>query len=71
MTKPIFIKIDEYEDIKDILQLIRNKIGEAKDTLGKLHQLKFEEDTELEAWKAEIDEIEKRIGSIGKNAFGE
>jgi len=65
-TAPVFVKIDEYKNVLDIIQVLKGKVKDAKDILGKIHQLKSEEDSELEEWTAELDEIEKRIESIDK-----
>lgn len=65
-TAPVFVKIDEYKNVLDVIQVLKNKVREGKDILAKIHQLKSEEDSELEEWSAEIDEIEKRIDSMDK-----
>ena len=67
--KPIFVKIDTYDDIKDIMNIIKRKIAEAKGTLDRIHQLRHEEEAELEAWQNEIEDVEKRVSSIDKGLF--
>ena len=39
---PVFVKIEEYKDVLDVLELIKNKIIQAKDVLGKINELKNE-----------------------------
>jgi uncharacterized protein Yka (UPF0111/DUF47 family) len=65
-TAPVFVKIDEYKNVLDIIQVLKGKIKEAKDVLEKVYQLKSEEDAELEEWSAELEEIEKRIDGIDR-----
>ena len=48
-TAPVFVKIDEYKDVIDVLHLIRTKIAEAKKTLAQINELKNREDNELSA----------------------
>ena len=60
----VFVKISEYKDILDILELIKNRMHEAKVTLGNLNELKKEEDSELEMWNSTINELEKKIENI-------
>lgn len=67
--KSMFVKIDEYEDVVGLLNTIKNKINDAKETLDKINQLKTEENTELEAWKNELDEVEKNIARMDKELF--
>ena len=45
------------------------KLEEAKETLGKLNELKNEEDAELELWHAGIDEVERKVEFIDKALF--
>lgn len=64
---PVFIRIDEYKDIVNILGLIKSKVEEAKSILAKLNQLKNEEDSELEVWHSELEEVERKINFIDKS----
>ena len=66
---PVFVKVDEYKDILDILNLVKDKLNEARTTLNKINKLKNEEDNELNLWRSELDEIEKRIGFIDNTLF--
>lgn len=66
---PIFVKIDEYKDVLDITGMIRNKLDEAKKTLGKINELKNHEDSELESWGRALSEIERKIDFIDKALF--
>lgn len=67
MQDSIFVKIDEYRDIIDILNLTKEKLKEAQKTLETIEHMKNQEDSEIENWKSEIDEVEKRLESISKN----
>lgn len=66
---PVFVKIDEYDDILDVINLIKNKIDQAKNLLGKIDELKNEEDAELDLWKANLEEVERRVSSINNSLF--
>ena len=61
---PVFIKIDQYKNVLDIIEVLKAKVREAKNQLGKIQQLKNQEDSELEEWSSELMEIEKRIDGI-------
>lgn len=69
METPVFIKIEEYKDVLDILELSKTKIKEARDILEKINKLKNAEDTELDDWHSSINDIEKRITFINKTLF--
>ena len=63
---PVFVKIEDYKDILDILELIKNKLNEAKETLGNLNELKNEEDSELELWRSTLNDIERKVENIDR-----
>ena len=66
---PVFVRIDEYKDVLDVMELIRDKIGEAKDILGKITELRNEEDAEIELWDSTIREVEKKIEHTDRMLF--
>lgn len=61
---PIFVKVDEYKDVLDILDLVKNKIHDAKTTMHEINDLKNQEDSELAIWANEIADIERKIEFI-------
>jgi hypothetical protein len=67
--KNVFIKIEEYNDILDIITLINEKVKEARLVLGKLNELKNQEDNELSAWKNSLDEVERKLKYIDQSLF--
>lgn len=66
---PVYVRVNEYKDILEIVNLIKEKLKEARVTLSKINNLKNEEDNELSLWNAEIDEIEKKVEFIDKTLF--
>lgn len=66
---PVFVKIDEYKDVLDIMNMIKNKIEDAKETLGRINELKNEEDAELEMWHTGLEEVERKVTFIDKVLF--
>ncbi|MBI2545621.1 hypothetical protein HYV81_00385 [Candidatus Woesearchaeota archaeon] len=66
---PVFIKIEEYKDIREIIELLKLKIEQAKKTLEKVNQLKQQEDAELSSWQSGLAEIEKKLGEIDDNLY--
>ncbi len=61
---PVFVKIDEYEDVLDLIGTVRKKIENAKEILMKINDLKNEEDQLLEQWQTGLSEIEKKVEYI-------
>ncbi len=67
---PVFVKIEEYKEVLDIIDVIKSKLGSARDTLKQITTLKEEEDRELAAWAGNIDDIADRVEGIDKAIFG-
>jgi hypothetical protein len=66
---PVFVKIDDYKDILDVLDLIKDRLGEAKRTLADINELKNDEDAELELWNSTLNEIERKLDGIDRTLF--
>lgn len=66
---PVFVKVDEYKEILDVLDMIKAKVKEIRDTLGGINALRNDEDAELAMWNNTINEIERKIESIDKIMF--
>ena len=58
---PVFVKIDEYNDVLNLIRTVRRKLDEAKDTLIRINDLKNEEDHQLELWQNTLNEVEKKV----------
>ena len=63
---PVFVKVDEYKEILDVLDLIKSKISEIRETLGGISEIRNEEDAEVSMWNSTIDDIEKKISDIDR-----
>ena len=66
---PVFVKVDEYKEILDVLDMIKGKVKEIRGTLGSINELRNEEDAELAMWNTTINEIEKKIEGINRIMF--
>ncbi len=66
---PIYIKIEDYKDVLDIINLIKQKMKDAQSTLGKINELKKQEDREIELWNHTLDEIERKVDFIDRSLF--
>jgi len=66
---PVFIKVEEYKDVLDIIDLLQEKVREARAVLGKINELKAEEEAELELWNNTLNDVEARLDFIDKSMF--
>lgn len=61
---PVFIKIDDYNDVLELVKIVRRKLDDAKSTLLRINELKNEEDHQLEMWQNTLSEVEKKVDFI-------
>lgn len=66
---PLFIKIDDYKDVIDILRLLKVKVKDGKDLLAEINTLKNEEDVELAQWGQELLDVERKLDTLEKSLF--
>ncbi len=58
---PVFVRIDEYKDVLEVLNLLNAKLVKAREIIEKINGLKAEEDAELEMWQKELGDVEKKM----------
>jgi len=66
---PVFIKIDSYNEVLDIIDVVKAKMKKCKNTLDEIDQLKTEEDEQIMDWKNIIDDISEKVYFIDKTLF--
>ena len=64
---PVFVKVEDYKDIVDVVALMREKISQAKFLLDKIAEVKAKEDAELAEWSHDLEEIENRVSIIDRS----
>jgi len=65
----VFVKISEYNEIVESLELIKDKLSEAKKALGDINELKNDEDSEISLWSSTLEDIEKKVEDIDNKLF--
>jgi len=66
---PVFVRIEDYKDVLDIMELIKAKILESKQIIEQINVLKNQEDSELELWHNELGDVERKIEYMDKTLF--
>jgi tetrahydromethanopterin S-methyltransferase subunit G len=61
---PVFVKVEEYKEVLELMQVIDRKLEDAKDTLLRINDLKNEEDHLVEQWQNGLADIEKKVEFI-------
>lgn len=66
---PVFVKIEDYKDIVDLLALIKDRLKQAKFLLDKVKEIKDQEDAEIRTWAKELDDVDIRINEVDRALF--
>jgi len=61
---PVFIKIDNYKEVIELLHVIQGKIDEAKDYLDRIHDLKNAEDEKINQWVEVVRNLDKKVDFV-------
>lgn len=69
--KPLFVKIEDYKDAVYTIDKIKAKLKEADAVLEELSKIRRQEDTQLEDWRHDIENIKSKLLEIDKTLFGE
>jgi uncharacterized protein Yka (UPF0111/DUF47 family) len=63
----VYVKLDEYNDIKDIVSLMKAKLKQARYLLNNVAELKKREDSQIESLSSEINHVEERVDNVDKS----
>ena len=63
-SNPVFVKIEKYKEILELIEVIDKKIMNANQLLAQLEELKQKEDEDIASWQRDIEEVEHKIGII-------
>ncbi len=64
MKSSVFVRIDRYRELYEVIRQIRTKLDDAKQVLKKIKDLKSQEDSELESWEKELETVEQKLSGI-------
>jgi len=66
---PIYVKIDKYKELMDVLRAINAKMMQVDKTMEKISQLKAEEDVQLKNWNDSLADIKDRMNHINQAMY--
>ena len=64
MKSSVFVRLDKYRELYDILNQVKSKLGDAQMLLKKVKEIKNQEDRELESWQIELTTVEQKLSDI-------
>jgi len=63
---PVFIKIEEYRQVVDLLAQLKDKVQQARELLQKLTNINNQENEQLANWSKDIDDVEQKVTEVDK-----
>ncbi|MGV8172455.1 MAG: hypothetical protein ACP5OA_07225 [Candidatus Woesearchaeota archaeon] len=66
---PVFVKIDNYREVLNIVDVMKQKLKETTKILESIKALKAEEDKELQEWEKNVTEISRRLAFVDSAFF--
>ena len=67
--KPLFIKVDKYEDDIAILNSIKQRLEDASSIINELRQIRRNEDVQLDEWSENVRSIKEKLLNIDSMLF--
>lgn len=61
---PVFVKIEKYDAVLDLVSKIRTKMQDAESILHQIEELKNEEDAQIERWKASLQDVRSKVSFV-------
>ena len=67
---PIYVKVDKYKEMTQVLKAIGAKLTSIDKTISKINELKAQEDEQLRKWNDNLTDVRSRLDKIN-SAFYE
>lgn len=61
---PIYVKVDKYKELLDVLKTIEVKLANVNKMIDRINTLKSEEDRQIKQWNDNIADIKDRLARI-------
>jgi|SRR3989344_2862611 len=62
--KPLFIRLERYEKVISSVNSIKEKVNEARQVINDIRSIKDEEDTKLQAWHDDLEQIKENLLNV-------
>jgi hypothetical protein len=66
---PIYVKVDKYKELIDVLKTINNKLTQVDKTIDRINALKAQEDQQLRAWNDNLADVKARLEKINQSFY--
>ena len=67
--KPLFIKIDKYDDAVSTLNSVKSRLEEALSIVDELKEIRKNEDSQIEKWSEHLRQIKDKLMDVDNTLF--
>ncbi len=67
--EPLYIKLDKYKEIMEVILKIKAKLKEAEIVLQEINSIRNKEEREIEAWHEHINALKEKLLTLDKDVF--
>jgi DNA repair exonuclease SbcCD ATPase subunit len=66
---PVYVKVDKYKELVEILKTINGKLVSVDKTISRINELKAQEDAQLQAWNDNLTDVKARLEKINQSFY--
>lgn len=66
---PVFVKIDDYQNVLGLVEDLKKKKSQVKETISKVNELREKERETLEFWEQKLEDVDKKILYLDQTLF--
>ncbi|MBI4154499.1 hypothetical protein HY498_00220 [Candidatus Woesearchaeota archaeon] len=67
----IFVKVEKYEEARNLLSKVTEKLNETQKLISELERIKDEEESQLKSYQESVNSIKQKLVDIDKTLFSE
>lgn len=64
MKLPLYIRIENFEDVQETVKVLQKRLDTARTTLSRVIEIHRDEEAKIQEWQANLDEVKQRIEHI-------
>ena len=70
MNAPLFVKVEQYKEIRNNVKHVEEKLHQAEKTLNMLREIKQKEEQQFDAWEKEMNMLKEKLKALNENMTG-
>ncbi len=64
MNNPLYVKLDEYKDVENVLNQVNERLEETKKEIEELKKIRIKEEEFIKSWEEDAAKVETQLKKI-------